>query len=336
VRLTSVDKVLKLAREVFRDRPGWIAALNEFDRNYVAQLHERAAAAGEQWEHVASALGFISGRLNLRQGEIPDDPVLVRIYICWCFFSGDVAQAGDDLTAADGWFREAARACGDREDDAGMRAFARYQQADVWVPADPQRSLALIRQADLAVPGSQEETDLPGAARALDDLSLLAYVARMYGDIRWESGDTRGAFDAYGRALMLTYVYQVDQESVSLPPSEYTRSLYAEMRTRLARRLDQARTSQHQGEADGAIARIRALFKPYWADAQPPEPPSGGDPLAGIVPPLPDDKVLNTLDSDYAATAKLMLNDKLADEIAKPADAPLAAAAAASPAPAGS
>jgi hypothetical protein len=336
VRLSSVDKVLKLAREVFRDRPGWIAALNEFDRNYVAQLHERAAAAGDQWEHVASALGFISGRLNLRQGEIPDDPVLVRIYICWCFFSGDVAQAGDDLTAADGWFREAARACGDREDDAAMRAFARYQQADVWIPADPQQSLAVIRQADLAVPGSQEETDLPGAARALDDLSLLAYVARMYGDIRWESGDTRGAFDAYGRALMLTYVYQVDQESVSLPPSEYTRSLYAEMRTRLARRLDQARTSQHQGEADAAIARIRALFKPYWADAQPPEPPSEGDPLAGIVPPLPDDKVLNTLDSDYAATAKLMLNDKLADEIAKPADAPLAAAAAASPAPAGS
>jgi hypothetical protein len=335
VKLGDVDKLLEVARKILRDHPDWIAALDEFDQNYTPDFDGRAAA-GDKWRRVASALGFISGRLNLRQGRIPDDPVLVRIYICWCFFSGDVAQYTGDLAAADGWLREVARAGGDREDDAAMRAFARYQQADVWIPADPQRSLALIGQADLTVPGSQGETDLPGAARALDDLSLLAYVARMYGDIRWESGDTRSAFDAYGRALLLTYVYQVDQESDSMPPSEYTRSLYAEMRTRLVRRLDQARTSQHEGEADAAIARIRALFKPYWADAQPPEPPSGGDPLAGVVPPLPDDKVLNTLDSDYAATAKLMLNDKLADEIAKPADAPLAVAAAASPAPAGS
>ena len=218
VKLGDVDKLLEVARKILRDHPDWIAALDEFDQNYTPDFDGRAAA-GDKWRRVASALSFISGRLNLRQGEIPDDPVLVRIYICWCFFSGDVAQYTGDLAAADGWLREAVRAGGDRQDDAAMRA---------------------------------------------------------------------------------------------------------------------ARTSQHEGDADAAITRITALFKPYWADAQPPEPPPGNDPLAGIVPPLPDDEVLNTLDSGYAATARLMLNDKLADEIATPVDEPLAAAAAASPAPAAS
>jgi hypothetical protein len=331
VRLSSVDKVLEMAGDIFTGRPGWLDALSEFDRNYIAQLDERAAA-GDRWGHVASALGFISSRLHLRQGEIPDDPVLVRIYICWCFFSGDVAQQTGDLAAADGWFREAARACGHREDDAAKRVFARYQQADVWIATNPEQSLALIRQADLVVPGSAEETDLAGAGRALDDKSLLAYVARMYGDIRWESGDIDGAFDAYGRALLLAYVYQVDQESDSLPPNEYTRSLYKEMRTRLLQRLGEAGAGQHESGADAAIARIKALFTPYWAEAQPPGPSSVADPLAGVVPPLPDDEILRHRHSDYEETARLMLNDKLAGEIARPVDEPLAAAEAVSPA----
>ncbi len=321
LRLSYVDTVLDVARKIFRDRPEWVAALENFDGNYTPDLAGRGAA-GDKWQHVATALDFISDKLNLRQGRIPDDPILVRIYFCWCVFSGDVAQNTGDLQAADGWFREAARACGDREDDAGMKAFAHYQQADVWIPSDPDRSLAVIR-----------ETDLAGAAAELEDLSLEAYIARMYGDIRWESGDIDGAFDAYGRAVLRAYVYQVDQESDRLPPSEYTRSLYKEMRTRLIQRLDLARRGQDASQADAAIARIRALFNPYWADTQLPEPPSADDPLAGIVPPLPDDEVLNKLDSGYAATARAMLNDKLADEIAKPVGEPLPPAGEAGPLP---
>lgn len=321
VRLNHVDKVLDVARKIFSHRHEWVAALVNFDRNYTPDLAKRAAA-GDKWQHVAAALDFMSDNLKLRQGLIPDDPVLVRIYICWCFFSGDVAQNTGDPSAADGWFREAARACGDREDDAAMKAFAHYQQADVWIPSDPDRSLAVIR-----------ETELARAAADLEDLSLEAYVARMYGDIRWESGDIHGAFDAYGRALLRAYVYQVDQESDRLPPNEYTRSLYEEMRTRLLERLDEARTGQDSGQADAAIARIRALFNPYWADTQPPGPPSEDDPLAGIVPSLPEDEVLNKLDSDYAATARAMLNDKLAGEIAKPVDEPLPPAGETEPLP---
>jgi hypothetical protein len=308
VRLNHVDTVLDVAKKIFRDRSDWVVALDEFDRNYTPNVPERTVA-GDKWQRVAAALDFISDGLNLRKGRIPDDPVLLRIYTCWCFFSGDVAQNGGDPSAADGWFREAARACGDRKDDTAMKAFAHYQQADAWIPSDPGRSLAVIK-----------ETGLAGAAVDLEDLSLQAYVARMYGDIRWESGDVGGAFDAYGRALLLAYVYQVDQESDTLPPSEYTRSLYKEMRTRLHRRLDQARAAQHASEADAAIVRIRALFNPYWADVPQPEPSLDDDPLSGAVPPLPDDEVLNKLDSDYAATARAMLNDKLADEIAKPVD----------------
>jgi hypothetical protein len=308
LRLRYVDDVLDVARKILRDQPEWISALDEFDKNYVPELDLRAGA-GDRWRHVAHALEFISGSLHLRQGDVPaDDPVLARIYVCWCFFSGDVAQQTGDLEAADRWFREAAEACADDEDNAGMRAFASYQRADVWIPSDTDRSMRVIR-----------ETGVADAAVALGDLSLSAYVARMYGDIRWESGDMGGAFDAYGRALLLTYVYQVDQETEEQAPSEYSSVLYKEMRTRFLRRLGEAHEIGRASEADAAIARIRKLFGPYW-ELKRAATVTGEDPLVGVVPPLPDQAVLNTFDSGYAKDALLMLNDKLQDEVAEPVD----------------
>lgn len=313
LRLQYIDEVLGPAREILRERPEWIGALEDFDRSYVPEPDKRASA-GDRWRHVATVLDFIAGELGLRQGDVPGDPVLARIYICWCFFSGDVAQHHTrDLEAADQWFRYAAEACGGDEGNKAMRAFANYQQADVWIPSDTDRSTRVI-----------EETRLAEAAVELDDLSLRAYLARMYGDIRWKSGDIGGAFDAYSRALLLTYVYQVDQESDKMPPNKYTRALYSEMRTRFSRRIGEARGGQHESEADAAIERTRALFGPYWEYAGPFPAPSGDDPLAGVVPPLPDQRaVLETFDSNYAKTARLMLHGKLEDEIARPVDEPL-------------
>lgn len=310
IRLRFVDDVVGLAKAVLRDQPGWISALEDFDKNYVPELDLRAGA-GDRWRKVAHALDFISGNLGLRRGEVPPDPVLARIYACWCFFSGDVAQQAEDLEAADGWFRHAAEAGGDDEDNAGMRAFASYQRADVWIPSDTGRSMRVI-----------QETGLADAAVALEDLSLRAYVARMYGDIRWESGDIDGAFDAYGRALLLTYVYQVDQESETMPPSAYSYALYNEMRTRFLRRLGQAREQGREDEADAAIERIRNLFGPYW-ELTGTCAPSGEDPLAGTVPPLPDQAVLGTFDSGYARDALAMLHQKLQRQVADPVDLPL-------------
>jgi hypothetical protein len=302
LRATFVGEVIDMAKGILRDRPGWIDALDEFDKNYAPEFNLRAGAV-DRWRHVANALEFISGSLGLRRGEIPLDPVLARIYICWCFFSGDVAQYTDDLENADGWFRQAAEACG--EDNKGMRAFANYQQADVWIPSDTDRSMRVITQ-----------TGLKEAADSLEDLSLRAYLARMHGDIRWTSGDIHGAFDAYGRALLLAYVYQVDQESKTMPPSLYTRALYSEMRTRFLRRLGEAR---EKSQADAAVKRIRNLFGPYW-ELERNTTAAIDDPLAGIVPPLPDQEVLGTFDSGYVQDARLMLDDKLKDQIAEPVD----------------
>jgi hypothetical protein len=308
VRLEFIDKVLDVARTILRDQPEWFSALQEFDQNYEPDLNLRAAA-GDQWGHVAKALGYLADNLGLRQGEIPaSDPVLARIYVCWCFFSGDVAQQTGNLEAADAWFRDAAEGCGDDADNAAMRAFARYQQADVWIPSDTERSMRLITENRLA-----------DAAVELDGLSLRAYVARMYADIRWKSGDIRGAFDAYGRALLLTYVYQVDQEVEKMPPSAYSYALYTEMRARLIRRLAEARSTGNVSEADGAIERITKLFGPYW-ELKRAAAASGEDPLAGVVPPLPDETVLGARESSYVRDALLMLNDKLKEQIAEPVD----------------
>ena len=307
LRAWFVDEVLHRAKDILRDQPGWINALDEFDKNYVPEFDQRAGAV-ERWRHVANALEFISGSLGLRQGDIPPDAVLARIYEYWCFFAGDVARYTGDLEAADEWLRQAAEACGDDEDNKGTRAFANYQRADVWIPSDTDRGMSVIR-----------DTRLQEAARDLEDLSLSSYVARMYGDIRWTSGDIHGAFDAYGRSLLLTYVYQVDQESEKIPPSLYTYALYGEMRTRFLERLTEAREKGHGSEADAAVQRIKKLFGPYWAlgrDAG----ASGEDRLSGIVPPLPDQAVLGTRDSGYVRDALLMLNDKLTGQIAEPVD----------------
>lgn len=309
LRFKRVTDVLDIARKVFRDQPEWIGALEEFDQNYQPEWDLRAEA-GERWRHVARALSVLAGILDLQQGEVPPDPVLARIYACWCFFNGDVAQQTGSLESADGWFRDAAQACGDTKDNAAMRAFADYQRADVWIPSDSQRSLRLIT-----------ETGLTAAATELDDLSLRAYVARMLGDIRWSSDDMGGAFDAYGRALLLSYCYQVDQEVPGMAPSSYSYRLYSEMRTRFLRRLGEAREVGQASQADAAVERVRRLFGPYW-ELKRETTASSEDSLDGAVPPLPDNEALE-FGSGYVKDAQLMLNDKLADQVAEPVDLPL-------------
>lgn len=309
LRLPFAGEVLDLAREILRDQPGWINALDEFNDNYEPEFGQRAEAE-DKWRHVAHALGFLADSLELRRGNVPPDHIRARIYICWCFFNGDAAQHTGDLEAADGWFRLAAEACGEDEDGAAMRTFASYQRADVWIPSDTDRSLRLIT-----------DTGLADAAVDLDDQSLRAYIARMYGDIRWKSGNVDGAFDAYGRALMLAYVYQVDQESEKMPPSEYTYRLYSEIRARFLARRDDAREEGLESAADAAIERITKLFGPYWALKRP-ATTSDEDPLAGIVPPLPDPADLD-LGSGYVRDASLMLKDKLREQVAEPVDQPL-------------
>lgn len=305
LRLGYLDEVLGLARKILRDQREWVSALERFDDNYLPELDQRGGAE-ERWAHVANALGYLGGRIGLVRGVVPADPVLARIYICWSFFNGDAAQQSGELEAADAWFSQAAVACGDDEDNAAMRAFASYQRADVWIPSDPDRAMRVIR-----------ETGVAGAAVALKDLSLSAYVARMYGDIRWESGDIDGAFDAYGRTMLLTYAYQVNQETAEIPPNKYSFALYKEMRTRFQRRLSEAREKGLNAQADSAIERIRRLFGPYW-ELKTAAITAGEDPLTGIVPPLPDQTLLETFDSGYAKDALLMLNDKLKDRIAEP------------------
>jgi hypothetical protein len=308
LRPPLVVKLLDLARGILQDQPGWINALDEFNDNYVPQFDQRAGAA-DKWRHVASALAFLARSLDLRQGTVPADRVLARIYVCWCSFNGDAAQHTGDLEAADRWFSQSAEACDDGENGTAMRAFANYQRADAWIPSDTDRSMQVIT-----------ETSLADAANNLDDLELRAYLARMYGDIRWKSGNDDGAFDAYGRALLLSYVYQVDQESPKMPPTDYTYWLYNEMRTRLLARLDEVREKGLESAAHAASARIRKLFGPYWASERT-VIAAGDDRLTGIAPRLPGQEDLE-FGSGYVSDA-VSMKYKLREQVAEPVDQPL-------------
>jgi hypothetical protein len=165
-------------------------------------------------------------------------------------------------------------------------------------------------------------TDLADAAVDLDDQSLRSYIARMYGDIRWQKHNADGAFDAYGRALLLAYIYQVDQESEQMPPSEYTKRLYNEMRTRFLARLDDARRKGLESAADAATERISLLFSPYW-ELNKNALASGEDRLGRTVPPLPEQADLGRLNSDYAKNA-VQVAKTLREQIGEPVDQPLA------------
>jgi hypothetical protein len=299
VRHPSVVQLLFLAGRFKPDEPEWFAALDEFNDNYQPEFDRREGAAA-QWQHVAHALEFLGTSLGLQPGNIPADGVLARIYICWCVFNGDAARYTGDLQAADRWLGQAVEACGDDADKQAMRAFTNYQRADLWIPSDTDRSLRLIT-----------ETHLAEEAVSLDDVSLQGYTSRMHGDIRWKAGNIDGAFDAYARALLFSYVFQVDQESPKMPPTEYTYRLYNEMRTRFLARISEARGQGLNSAADAAIKRTAKLFVPYWAVAGT-ATASRDDPLDGIAPPLPPTKDLAS-GSEYAQRARDLEDQLLAN-----------------------
>jgi hypothetical protein len=309
VRHPFVDTSLDMAKGILRGQPEWISALEEFNDNYVPEFDQRAGAT-DKWPRVAHALDFLADRLELRQGTVPPDRVLRRIYLCWCSFSGDVSQHTGDLEAADTWFRLSADACENDEDGSAMRAFSNYQRADVWIPSDPDRSLRIVT-----------ETGLADEAVRLEDLELQSYTARLYGDIRWNTGNVDGAFDAYGRALLLSYIYQVDQESQAMLPTDYTYRLYSEMRSRFLARLDEVREKGLGSAADAAAERVGKLFGPYWA-LHKTVMAGSDDRLKGIAPPLPDQKDL-AIDSDYVRDAQRLMHGELREQIAEPVDRPL-------------
>jgi hypothetical protein len=324
VRGQFVDDALNVAQTILQDQPEWIAALHEFDQNYEPNFNLRVTApdARDKWQRVGHALDFLADKLDLRQGHVPtgdDDRARcrARIYVCWCSFNGDVAKYTGSPEVADGWFRDAAEACGQDPDNAVIAAYSRYEQADAWIPSAPARSLRLIEEYQLQKAAERlgreadDQTDDGGG-----DGELRAHLARMYGDIRWETGDIGGAFDAYGRALLLAYVYQVDQETSEMAPSLLTSALYEEMQTRFLQRLDEAQGTGGVVAADAAIERIRNLFGPYWELKR---TALAKGRLAGVVPPLPVPADLDSRESGYAKDALEILK-KLKDRIDEPVD----------------
>jgi len=313
IRLPMVGDLVKLYGEINWGRTDWLDHLAKFDRNYIPQLLDRENNV-DRWQCVSAALASIAADLGLQPDHVPDDPMLKRIYVCWCFFRGDVAQYTGAPADADGWFRLAGEACDDDPDFTGVLAFAHYQRADVWSTADPGRCAGYLQEFGLAA----EINDL-------EDRSLRAYLARMYGDMRWKAGDCAGAFDAYARAALHGYVYQVNQETSAMSLNQYGYALYAEIRTRLERRLTQAREIGLATAAGAAIERTRQLFRPYFdrvhETGREGAPPDAGL-LADVIPPLPYEpgsEKAKQFNAVYQENAELML-EQMKEVLNEPVD----------------
>ncbi len=316
IRLPMVGELIRLYGEIDWGQADWPDQLAEFDRNYIPQVLDRENNA-ERWRRVRATLESIATDLGLRAGHVPDDPMLRRIYICWCFFGGDVAQYTGAPVDADGWFRLAGEACGDDPDFKGVLAFAHYQRADVWSTANPGRCAGYLQESGLAAEADE-----------LEDRSLRAFLARMYGDMRWKAGDDAGAFDAYARAALHGYVYQVDQETKEMSLNQYGYALYREMRTRLERRLAEVRQGDRGSTAEAAVQRTRQLFRPYFDHVkdtkQEGAPPDTG-PLADVVPPLPyepSSEKAKRPNAVYQENAELMLK-QMQTVLDEPVEQPL-------------
>lgn len=116
-----------------------------------------------------------------------------------------------------------------------------------------------------------EEAEVPYLEKRTQqhlDFEIRALLTRLLGNVRRARGDLRGAGDAYARAALHAYVFQIRQETDDQAPSEYTTRLYADMLARNQRHLAALRegTPAEQAEYSRTVARIHGLFAPYWTN----------------------------------------------------------------------
>jgi GNAT superfamily N-acetyltransferase len=300
----------------------WMNALEKFSDHWVSSWEEAELRADPgQWRQVLDAITALLAMFDLRRGRIPQDPALRRIYILLCNFYGKALWYAGDVEAshareADKWLTAAALACitrhNEKEEDnpnGWIRSWALYRRADFWSALDPQRSWGHLNGLDVK-------------AIADDDLDLRVGIAILTGDLRWRNGDFASAFDAYSRALLISYAYNVRQESRRQAPNYYTTALYASSIRRAELRSAELGQAGESAVLDTALANMRELFKPYWDRTRDREDSPSALPRSALPVPPPVNDEEFSLESGYVADMEHLAQAQR-ERIEEPSSRPL-------------
>jgi hypothetical protein len=277
----------------------WMNALEKFSDHWVSSWEEAELRSDpRKWHLVLEAITALLAMFDLRRGRVPQDPALKRIYILLCNFYGKALWYAGDLKVnhakeADRWLAAAALACitrhneQDKDNPNGwIGSWALLRRAEIWSALDPQRSWGYLNGLDLK-------------AIVDDDLDLRVGIAVLTGELRWRKAEFASAFHAYSRALLISYAYNVRQESRRQAPNYYTTALYASTIRRAEKRAAELVQAGGLEVVDTALAAMRELFEPYWDRMRSREdPPPALRRFALPVPPPLNDEVFS-LQSDY-------------------------------------
>jgi hypothetical protein len=275
----------------------WLFHLSRFYHRY-PRRREEDATASQAWCEVRTSLAFLLERAEAGQivtARARADLLQIRGHLN--MYLGVATQR--DPSAADAaveqHFADAIRAFTARSEDWCV-LWAEYRRAEYWCRSGQ------FDRAEAEVPYLERRT------QQHLDFEIRALLTRLLGDVRRARGDLRGAGDAYARAALHAYVFQIRQETDDQAPTEYTTRLYADMLAHNQRHLAALRegTAAEQAEYSRTVARIHGLFAPYWTNRTvATEASVRADPRYGAFPPrtfppLPLAADLDTTLSAYA------------------------------------
>ena len=296
----------------------WMNAIRKFSDNYLSSWDEAVLRSDpEKWRSVEEAITMLLDMFGLRDGIVPRDPALRRIYILLYNFRGKARWYAGEIDPEhaeepDTWLAAAALACAaqEGEDEAEnlngwIASWSLLRRADIWSALDPQRAYGYLDGLDKQ-------------ALADGDGDLRVNIAMLTGDLRWRSGNIVSALDAYSRALLISYAYNVRQELRRQAPNLYTKALYTSVLRRVAERTSALERTGELEMLDTALDSMRQLFEPYWIRMRDrPNPPSA---LArfGLPVPPPAAEEISTLEGEYVQDLEHLAErqDRFIDELA--------------------
>lgn len=297
----------------------WVNAIRKFSDNYLSSWDEAVLRSDPgRWRSVEDSITTLLDMFGLRLGVIPREPALRRIYILLCNFLGKASWYAGEIDQKhaeepDTWLAAAALACPaqEGEDEAEnpngwIASWSLLRRAEVWSALDPQRAYGYLDGLDRQ-------------ALADGDGDLRVNIAMLLGDLRWRGGNIVSALDAYSRALLISYAYNVRQELRRQAPNLYTKALYTSVLRRVAERTSALERTGEFEMLDAATDSMRGLFEPYWIRMRDrPSPPSA---LArfGLPVPPPDAEETSSLESEYVQDLEHLAErqDSVIDELAE-------------------
>lgn len=139
------------------------------------------------------------------------------------------------------------------DDDAWNVPWVLWHQGDLALERG-QFSLALDKARE-----SRLRAQAAGVQTQWDN-EIIANGYRVKADVRWQTGDVEGAFQAYALAVLFAYAFQASPK----PADFYTLDFYAEMTTRTLLRLDELWSAGQRNPVLQACATLHDFWRPYW------------------------------------------------------------------------